>query len=63
MHITGIIKDQKGNKYYKVKNSWGSSLANGGYVYISEAFMRLKSISIMIHKDIVPKGLKTKLEM
>ena len=61
MHITGIVKDQKGNKYYKVKNSWGSSLANGGYVYISEAFMRSKSISIMVHKDAISKELKTKL--
>ena len=63
MHITGMVKDQKGNKYYKVKNSWGASLANGGYVYVSEAFMRLKSISIMIHKDAISKELKTKLEI
>ena len=63
MHITGIVKDQKGNRYYKVKNSWGPSLANGGYVYISEAFMRSKSISIMVHKDVIPKELKAKLEI
>ena len=63
MHITGTVEDQRGNKYYKVKNSWGSSLANGGYVYVSEAFMRLKSISIMVHKDVISKDLKTKLEI
>ncbi len=54
MHITGIVKDQKGNKYYKVKNSWGTDVANGGYIYISENYMQLKSISIMIHKDAIP---------
>ena len=63
MHITGTVKDQKGNNYYKVKNSWGSSLANGGYVYISDAYMRLKSISIMVHKDVLSNDLKSKLKM
>jgi len=61
MHITGIYKDQKGNKYYKVKNSWGTHVGNDGFIYISESFMQLKSISIMIHKDAVPKKLGKKL--
>jgi len=61
MHITGIMKDQKGNKYYKVKNSWGTAVANGGYIYISESYMRLKSISVMIHKDAVSKEIKNSL--
>ncbi len=56
MHITGIVTDQNGNRYYKVKNSWGTGkrVANGGYVYMSEAYMRLKAISIMVHKDALP---------
>lgn len=61
MHITGIYKDQKGNKYYKVKNSWGTHVGNGGFIYISEPYMRLKSISIMLHKDAIPKKLRKKL--
>ncbi len=64
MHITGLIRDQKGTKYYKVKNSWGtdeSRNAHGGYVYFSEAFMRLKTISIMVHKDAVPNAVSKKL--
>tara|TARA_R110002049_G_scaffold22979_6_gene81531 strand:+ start:891 stop:1988 length:1098 start_codon:yes stop_codon:yes gene_type:complete len=58
MHITGILKDQDGTIYYKVKNSWGtdeSRIANGGYVYFSEAYMRLKAISIMVHNDAIAK--------
>lgn len=31
--------------------------ANGGYVYFSESYVRLKAISIMVHKDAVPKKL------
>jgi len=66
MHITGILRDQNGTKYYKVKNSWGTDekrTKNGGYVYFSEAYMRLKSISIMVHKDAVPKSTAKKLSI
>lgn len=66
MHITGMLRDQNGTKYYKVKNSWGtdeSRTANGGYVYFSEAYMKLKTISIMVHKDAVPKATSKKLSL
>ncbi|MFD2823752.1 C1 family peptidase [Lacinutrix iliipiscaria] len=64
MHITGLLKDQNGTTYYKVKNSWGkdsSRVANGGYIYMSEAYAKLKTISIMVHKDAIPKALQFKL--
>ncbi len=64
MHITGIVTDQQGNTYYKVKNSWGSSSArvgNDGYIFMSEAFFKLKSISILVHKDALSTILKGKL--
>ena len=64
MHIVGTVKDQKGNVYYKVKNSWGSDekkVANGGYVYMSVAYMKLKAISVMVHKDGISKETKKKL--
>jgi len=54
MHIVGKMKDQKGNLYYKVKNSWGTDsarVANGGYVYMSVPYLRLKAISVLVHKD------------
>jgi bleomycin hydrolase len=66
MHITGTLKDQNGTKYYKVKNSWGSDsdrVANGGYVYFSEAYMRLKTISITIHKEALPNKIANKLKL
>lgn len=51
MHIVGKVKDQKGNIYYKVKNSWGTKSGIDGFVYMSVSYLRLKAISVLIHKD------------
>jgi bleomycin hydrolase len=62
--MVGKMKDQKGNIYYKVKNSWGTNparVANGGYVYMSVAYIKLKAISVMVHKDGLLKSTKTAL--
>lgn len=62
MHITGSATDQDGNQYYKVKNSWGfEGHKYDGYFYASKAFVELKTIDIMIHKDAIPKHIKDKL--
>ena len=58
MHITGMAKDQNGKKYFYVKNSWGAVSPYQGYVYMSEPYFRLKTVSIMVHKNAVPDRVK-----
>jgi bleomycin hydrolase len=57
MHLVGTARDQNGTRYYITKNSWGESGAQDGYVYMSESYVRAKTISAMVHRDALPQDL------
>jgi len=61
MQIVGLVKDQNGKEYYKVKNSWGASNDYKGYLYVTKAFVQLKSTGILLNKGGLPKNIKSKL--
>jgi len=64
MHIVGISKDSKGRLCYFTKNSWGpDSNKHGGYLHMTEDYVRLKTVGIMVHKDAIPKSIKSKLNL
>ena len=57
MVIVGTAVDQEGNHYYKVKNSWDTNQVYGGYIYVSDAFFLAKTLSIMVNRSAVPRGI------
>lgn len=62
MLIFGKAKDQMGNEYYMVKNSWGKYNGEfGGNFFVSKAFARYKTMNIVVHKDAIPAAIKAKL--
>ena len=61
MHIYGLAQDQNGTKYFMVKNSWGDAGKYDGIWYASDAFVRYKTLNIVVHKDALPKHIAKKL--
>lgn len=61
MVIYGKATDQMGNEYYMVKNSWGDYGPYHGMFYASKAFVRYKTMNIVVNKNALPKDIKKKL--
>lgn len=63
MQIVGLAKDQNGKEYYKVKNSWGETNDYKGYLYVTKAFVQLKSTGILLNKAGIPKTTRSKIKV
>ena len=61
MHMIGVALDQKGNKYFIIKNSWGEVSDYKGFLYMSEAYVRAKTVAVLMHKDAIPAPTSKKL--
>jgi aminopeptidase C len=63
MLIYGIAEDETGEKYYMVKNSWGTKNKYNGIWYASKDFVKYKTINILVHKNGIPKNIVKKLNL
>ena len=61
MHLYGIAKDQNGTKYYLIKNSWGETGEYKGIWYMSENYVKGKTLNILVNKNAVPKAILKKI--
>lgn len=61
MHVVGSAKDQDGNLYYIIKNSWGEISPYKGYLYMSRPYAEMKTMAIFVHKDAIPRPIRKKL--
>jgi len=64
MHLTGLAKDKDGQIFYQTKNSWGAtSNSFGGYLYMSEDYLKMQTVAILVHKEAIPSDIKKKLNI
>jgi len=61
MHLFGTAKDQNGTKYYLIKNSWGETGKYKGVWYMSENFVKAKTLNFVVNKKALPKDIQKKL--
>jgi len=60
MHIIGIAENEKGNPFYILKNSTDNNDC-GGYLYMSKDYFLLKTISVLVNQNAIPKAIKKKV--
>lgn len=63
MQMTGWYSTADGKRWFRMRNSWGSGNFLNGYQMVSETYFRGKTISIMVHKDVLGKKLMEKIDL
>jgi bleomycin hydrolase len=60
MHIIGKAENENGYSFYIIKNSSDNNDC-GGYIYMSREYLLLKTISVMVNKNAIPKVIAKKV--
>ncbi len=47
MEIVGLAHDQYGRRFFLCKNSWGTGNRYGGFMFLSENYVRMKTIAVV----------------
>jgi bleomycin hydrolase len=63
MHLTGVEKSKDGKTFFIVKNSWGKIGPFDGYIHVSEGYVAINTISIIVPKAALSKELMAKLKL
>ncbi|MBO4851895.1 MAG: cysteine protease [Prevotella sp.] len=53
MEMVGIAHDEHQQRYFICKNSWGKNNAYAGFIFLSEEYVRAKTICIVLSKDAI----------
>lgn len=51
MELCGLAHDRQGHRFFIAKNSWGTANPYGGYMYLSDAYVRLKTVAVFMHSN------------
>lgn len=63
MHVVGLTKDEKGHKWYYIKNSWGKTNELDGFILMDENYFAIKTAAIVVNKKAIPKAISKKMNL
>ena len=58
MAIVGLACNASGKTYYIMKNSWGTDNPYGGLMYMSEDYLKMKTMAVFLPRE-CESGLST----
>lgn len=62
MHVVGKSYDNLGNKWYYIKNSWGSiTNAIGGFLYMRADYFKIRTVAIIVNKKAIPVSIRKRM--
>lgn len=53
MAVVGLARDARGERYFVMKNSWGTRNPYGGLMYVSEDYVRLRTVAIVVPRALL----------
>lgn len=62
MHIHGLFRTKSGKTFFQVKNSYGAVGKRDGFIYVSEAYFAMNTISLVVPKAALSKSLQEKIK-
>lgn len=62
MQIIGLSKTPSGKKFFKVKNSWGKIGTYKGYIYVSETYFGINTITLILPTKALSEELQRKMK-
>lgn len=63
MYLIGLVKDQNGQIYYIMKNSWGEISDYEGFLYMLVFYFCMKMVGMMVYKDVILMDIVSKLKL
>ena len=51
MAVVGLARNARGRRFFIMKNSWGTNNPYGGLMYVSEDYVRLKTVAVAVPRD------------
>jgi bleomycin hydrolase len=64
MHIVAKTTDNKGNKWYYIKNSWGNTTNQlGGFLFMRDDYFKIRTVAIIVNKNAVPPAIRQKMNL